>query len=265
MAARCGEQPTVLRAARGSGASSRALRRLPRDHPDVYGQRVLAVGRFTDPARNSGARYGASNFVGVGDTLDDSLSAGRHHHHGSPKWVVSAPCPHPLSAVDSSPQSRRPVFAASGWSWTGSPTCPRTRVGGSEPGATRWTLQVNQAGAFRVELTRLSGWFGANAWVRSDSTHRELLERLAFDARWNDAAGGPDSEYLANIWSAHTVLVDMRARLARSDRSAFGGAVGRWPTQTCRSCCARLSGDDDYAQAGHSVCDYAGPAAREAW
>jgi hypothetical protein len=44
---------------------------------------------------------------------------------------------------------------------------------------------------------------------------REATERFAFDARWKYAAGGLDFDYPGFV---HTVLVDMRARLARSDR-----------------------------------------------
>ena len=42
---------------------------------------------------------------------------------------------------------------------------------------------------------------------------REAVERFAFDARWKYAAGGLDFDYPGFV---HTVLVDMRARLARS-------------------------------------------------
>jgi hypothetical protein len=44
---------------------------------------------------------------------------------------------------------------------------------------------------------------------------REAVQRFAFDARWKYAAGGLDFDYPG---FAHTVLVDMRARLARSGR-----------------------------------------------
>ncbi len=44
---------------------------------------------------------------------------------------------------------------------------------------------------------------------------REAVERFSFDARWKYAAGGLDFDYPG---FAHTVLVDMRARLARSER-----------------------------------------------
>src|ERR1700692_2451943 len=44
---------------------------------------------------------------------------------------------------------------------------------------------------------------------------REAVERFAFDARWKYAAGGLDFDYPGFV---HTVLVDMRARLARSAR-----------------------------------------------
>ena len=44
---------------------------------------------------------------------------------------------------------------------------------------------------------------------------REAVDRFAFDARWKYAAGGLDFDYPGFV---HTVLVDMRARLAGSDR-----------------------------------------------
>ena len=59
---------------------------------------------------------------------------------------------------------------------------------------------------------------------------REAADRFAFDARWKYAAGGLDFDYPGFV---HTVLVDMRARLARSakpDRifeATVGGGPGR--------------------------------------
>jgi len=44
---------------------------------------------------------------------------------------------------------------------------------------------------------------------------RDAVERFAFDVRWKYAAGGLDFDHPG---FSHTVLVDMRARLARSDR-----------------------------------------------
>ena len=44
---------------------------------------------------------------------------------------------------------------------------------------------------------------------------REAVERFTFDARWKYAAGGLDFNYPGFV---HTVLVDMRARLRRSQR-----------------------------------------------
>src|SRR5512140_2426560 len=44
---------------------------------------------------------------------------------------------------------------------------------------------------------------------------REAVDRFSFDARWKYAAGGLDFDYPGFV---HTVLVDMRARLARSGR-----------------------------------------------
>lgn len=44
---------------------------------------------------------------------------------------------------------------------------------------------------------------------------REAVDRFAFDARWKYAAGGLDFDYPGFV---HTVLVDMRVRLAASER-----------------------------------------------
>ena len=44
---------------------------------------------------------------------------------------------------------------------------------------------------------------------------REAVDRFTYDARWKYAAGGLDFDYPGFV---HTVLVDMRARLAGSDR-----------------------------------------------
>src|SRR5207247_689352 len=44
---------------------------------------------------------------------------------------------------------------------------------------------------------------------------REAVERFQFDLRWKYAAGGLDFDYPGFV---HTVLVDMRARLAASER-----------------------------------------------
>ena len=44
---------------------------------------------------------------------------------------------------------------------------------------------------------------------------REAVDRFCFDARWKYAAGGLDFDYPGFV---HTVLVDMRARLAASER-----------------------------------------------
>ena len=54
---------------------------------------------------------------------------------------------------------------------------------------------------------------------------REAVERFAFDLRWKYAAGGLDYDHPGFV---HTVLVDMRARLARSERPnrIFEGGVG---------------------------------------
>ncbi len=55
---------------------------------------------------------------------------------------------------------------------------------------------------------------------------REAVEAFCFDARWKYACGGLDFDYPG---FAHTVLVDMRARLARS-----GGGFLTRPRSTTR-------------------------------
>jgi hypothetical protein len=55
-----------------------------------------------------------------------------------------------------------------------------------------------------MELQRLEGL-----------SDREAVDRFAFDLRWKYAAGGLDFDYPSFV---HTVLVDMRARLARSEQ-----------------------------------------------
>jgi Domain of unknown function (DUF4338)/DDE_Tnp_1-associated len=91
-----------------SAVLSRVLSRVSGDYLAAYGHRVLVVETFTDPARHTGACYGAANFLQVGSTLGYSRSAGAYHHHGNPKrvWlyllhrnargVLSATFPHPL-------------------------------------------------------------------------------------------------------------------------------------------------------------------------
>jgi Transposase domain (DUF772) len=55
---------------------------------------------------------------------------------------------------------------------------------------------------------------------------REAVERFAFDARWKYAAGGLDFDYPGFV---HTVLVDMRARLAaRTGRIGSSRSATMW-------------------------------------
>jgi hypothetical protein len=128
---------------------------------------------------------------------------------------------------------------------------------------------------------------------------REAVDRFAFDARWKYAAGGLDFDYPGFV---HTVLVDMRARLAGSARperifevtvevARAAGLVGRrrvldstplydavatMDTVTLVRSAIRgvlkaaggelravLARDDDYAAAGKPACDYDDAAARE--
>jgi hypothetical protein len=56
-------------------------------------------------------------------------------------------------------------------------------------------------------------FWGRGVPARGPGGDREAADRFAFDARWKYAAGGLDFDYPGFV---HTVLVDMRARLARS-------------------------------------------------
>jgi hypothetical protein len=47
---------------------------------------------------------------------------------------------------------------------------------------------------------------------------REAVDRFTFDARWRYAAGVGGWDGAGRVGFAHTVLVDMRERLRRSDR-----------------------------------------------
>jgi hypothetical protein len=129
---------------------------------------------------------------------------------------------------------------------------------------------------------------------------REAADRFAFDARWKYAADGLDFDYPGFV---HTVLVDMRARLARSGRpdrifevtleaARAAGLVGRRrvldsnplygavATVTLVRSAIRgllraaggeragelrgvLAREDDYAAGGKPACDYDDVADRE--
>jgi len=121
---------------------------------------------------------------------------------------------------------------------------------------------------------------------------REAVERFQFDIRWKYAAGGLEFD---SPGFAHTVLVDMRARLLASawpnrifevvldvgrraglatgrrvlDSAPLYDAVATMDTVTLvrsaiRGLLAVLRRDDDYGKAGKPVCDYADREAREA-
>src|SRR5579883_665657 len=65
---------------------------------------------------------------------------------------------------------------------------------------------------------RCRPWWWRWSWCCSrleGLSDREAVERFEFDARWKYAAGGLDFDYPGFV---HTVLVDMRARLAASER-----------------------------------------------
>jgi hypothetical protein len=70
-------------------------------------------------------------------------------------------------------------------------------------GSGRWSVPPRIVAVVMV-LQRLEGL-----------SDREAVERFGFDLRWKYAAGGLDYDYPGFV---HTVLVDMRARLRRSER-----------------------------------------------
>ena len=67
---------------------TRTLRRLGDDYQQRWGQRVVAVETFVDPARHRGTCYVAGGFERLGTTVGYGRSAGRWVHHGRPKVVL---------------------------------------------------------------------------------------------------------------------------------------------------------------------------------
>jgi DDE_Tnp_1-associated/Druantia protein DruA len=72
-----------------SAVLSACLRRLSGDYLGRYGQPVLVVETFTDPARHTGACYAAAGFTPVGDTAGYGRVRGGRLVHGQPKtyWL----------------------------------------------------------------------------------------------------------------------------------------------------------------------------------
>ena len=92
----CNQRLCVLPAAEAvPHAASRALaamlRRLPADHLDAFGVRLMAVESFTDPQAHAGTTYAACGFTEAGRTAGYGRSRGSAHftRHGQPKayWV----------------------------------------------------------------------------------------------------------------------------------------------------------------------------------
>jgi len=87
---------------------ARTLSRLSADAEAAYGDPVLLVETFTDPALHPGTCYKAANFVHVGTTSGYGRSNGSWVHHGVPKacWLyplrrdaaalLAAPFDHPV-------------------------------------------------------------------------------------------------------------------------------------------------------------------------
>ena len=84
--------PTGRRPHLASAVLGACLRRLPADHLRVWGQPVLAVETFTDPARHTGSCYAAAGFTPIGPSAGYARNRGTKIRHGQPKvyWL------HPL-------------------------------------------------------------------------------------------------------------------------------------------------------------------------
>ena len=80
---------------------------------------------------------------------------------------------------------------------------PEEDFGDLFSGIGRWSVSPRILAVVMV-LQRLEGL-----------SDREAVDRFGFDLRWKYAAGGLDFDYPSFV---HTVLVDMRARLRRSER-----------------------------------------------
>jgi hypothetical protein len=74
-----------------SAALAVMLRRLPADHLAAFGQHLVAVETFTDPARGPGTVYAAARFTRIGLTAGYGRARGRSDYvfHGAPKqyWL----------------------------------------------------------------------------------------------------------------------------------------------------------------------------------
>ena len=100
--------PDAHRPNLASAVLARTLERLSADMEAAYGDPVLLVETFTDPARHRGTCYKASNFTPAGETSGYGRRSGQWVHHGNKKlcWlyplhrdvasILSSPFDHPL-------------------------------------------------------------------------------------------------------------------------------------------------------------------------
>ena len=84
----------------------------------------------------------------------------------------------------------------------------------SAPGSELATRVAANSRPYAEKYAHLRGLPYGRVDIRT-TEYPEAMDRFAFDARWKYAAGGLDFDYPG---FAHTVLVEMRARLARSTR-----------------------------------------------
>ena len=76
-------------------------------------------------------------------------------------------------------------------------------------------MTVDDHPIYRGGLASLIAAYRDLTLVAEAANGREAVERFTFDVRWKYAAGGLDFEHPGFV---HTVLVDMRERLRRSER-----------------------------------------------
>jgi Domain of unknown function (DUF4338) len=83
------------------------LRRLSADTEAAYGNKVLLVETFTDPARHLGTCYKASNSSAAGETSGYGRRNGSWVHHGNKKMCWLYPLERECASILSAPSTTR--------------------------------------------------------------------------------------------------------------------------------------------------------------